>query len=105
VSIPLLYFRTFITLAFDEVAGQFHTLLLSHKSFFQTQIPSGSGGIDINICLYLESKPELTAAQPLPYLPESAFFNPLNADLNPICYLLALLGAHMIFHVSRIRVN
>jgi len=32
-------------------------------------------------------------------------FNPLNAELNPICYLLALLGAHLIFHVSRIRVN
>jgi hypothetical protein len=32
-------------------------------------------------------------------------FNPLNAELNPICHLLALLGAHPIFHVSRIRVN
>jgi hypothetical protein len=32
-------------------------------------------------------------------------FNPLNAQLNPICHLLALLGAHHIFHVSRIRVN
>jgi hypothetical protein len=31
--------------------------------------------------------------------------NPLNAELNPICYLLALLGAHHILHVSRIRVN
>ena len=31
--------------------------------------------------------------------------NPLNADLNPICHLLALLGAHHIFHVSRIRVK
>jgi hypothetical protein len=31
--------------------------------------------------------------------------NPLNADLNPICHLLALLGAHPIFYVSRIRVN
>ena len=31
--------------------------------------------------------------------------NPLNAELNPICHLLALLGAHSIFHVSRIRVN
>jgi hypothetical protein len=31
--------------------------------------------------------------------------NPLNAELNPICYLLALLGAHPILHVSRIRVN
>ena len=31
--------------------------------------------------------------------------NPLNAELNPICHLLALLGAHLIFHVSRERVN
>ena len=32
------------------------------------------------------------------------FFNPLNAELNPICYLLALL-AHHFLHVSRIRVK
>ena len=32
-------------------------------------------------------------------------FNPLIAELNPICHLLALLGAHHILHVSRIRVN
>jgi len=32
-------------------------------------------------------------------------FNPLNAELNTICHLLALLGTHHILHVSRIRVN
>jgi len=32
-------------------------------------------------------------------------FNPLNAELNSICHLLALLGAHHILHVSRIGVN
>jgi len=32
-------------------------------------------------------------------------FNPLNAKLNPTFHLLALLGAHHIFHVSRIRVK
>ena len=32
-------------------------------------------------------------------------FNPLNAELNPICYLLALLGAHHFLHVSMIRVK
>jgi hypothetical protein len=32
-------------------------------------------------------------------------FNPLNAKLNPICHLLAMLGAHPILHVSRIRVK
>ena len=32
-------------------------------------------------------------------------FNPLNPELNPICYLLALLGAHHFLHVRRIRVK
>jgi hypothetical protein len=32
-------------------------------------------------------------------------FNTSKAELNPICHLLALLGAHHILHVSRIRVN
>ena len=31
--------------------------------------------------------------------------NSLNAELNPICYLLALLGVHNFLHVSRIRVK
>ena len=31
--------------------------------------------------------------------------NPLNAELNPICHLLALLGVHHILHVSRIKVK
>jgi len=29
--------------------------------------------------------------------------NSLNPELNPICYLLALLGAHSFLHVNRIR--
>ena len=33
------------------------------------------------------------------------YINPLNAELNPICHLLALLGVHHFLHVSRIRVN
>jgi len=32
-------------------------------------------------------------------------FNPLNAELNPVCHLLALLGAHHILHVSGIRIT
>ena len=32
-------------------------------------------------------------------------FNPLNAELNPICHLLALLGGETIVAVSRLRVN
>ena len=32
-------------------------------------------------------------------------FNPLKPELNPICYLLALLGAHHFLHVRRISVK
>ena len=31
--------------------------------------------------------------------------NPLNPELNPICYFLALLGAHHFLHVNMIRVK
>ena len=31
--------------------------------------------------------------------------NPLNAELNPICHFLALLGVRHFLHVSRIRVK
>ena len=34
-----------------------------------------------------------------------SLLNPLKPELNPICYLLALLGAHRFLHVSRIRVK
>jgi hypothetical protein len=33
------------------------------------------------------------------------YINPLNAELNPICHFLALLGAHHILHFGRIRVK
>jgi hypothetical protein len=36
---------------------------------------------------------------------EPTLLNPLNAELNPICHLLALLGPHHILHISRIRVK
>ena len=36
---------------------------------------------------------------------EKTLLNPLNPELNPICYLLALLRAHHFLHVSRIRVK
>jgi len=31
--------------------------------------------------------------------------NPLNPELNPICYLLALLGGHHFLHVNKIRLK
>ena len=39
------------------------------------------------------------------YFKRFLIFNPLNSELNPICYLLALLGAHHFLNVSRIRVK
>jgi len=38
-------------------------------------------------------------------LNKNLYFNPLKPELNSICYLLALLGAHHFLHVSRIRVK
>jgi hypothetical protein len=39
------------------------------------------------------------------YMTVDFAINSLNAELNPICHLVALLGAHHILHVSRIRVK
>jgi len=36
---------------------------------------------------------------------ENMQIEPLNAKLNPICHMLALLRAHPILHISRIRVE
>jgi hypothetical protein len=33
------------------------------------------------------------------------YINPLNAEIYPNCHLLALLEAHPILHISRIKVN
>ena len=38
-------------------------------------------------------------------LDELSSFNTSNVELNPIYHLLALLGAHHIFHISGLRVN
>ena len=41
----------------------------------------------------------------MPFTNRASLINPLIAELNPICYLLALLGAHHFLHFSRIRVK
>jgi hypothetical protein len=55
----------------------------------------------------VREKLQLSQAPTLKIYPKVAelimYINPLNAELNSICHLLALLGAHPIFHVSRIR--
>ena len=59
----------------------------------KNSVPSSSFG---NICM----SGMLFIHEHIPFL-----INPLNVELNTICHLLALLGAHLILHVSRIRVN
>ena len=49
-------------------------------------------------------KHKCSISVPHQYLSLNTGINPLNAELNPICYLLALL-AHHFLHVSRIKVK
>ena len=60
--------------------------------------------------LHLCERPELTGPQNTARMKDGVSikitsFNPLNPELNPIGYLLALLRAHHFLHVSRIRVK
>ena len=63
------------------------------------------------LCMYVVRQKDLNALKRavttmlIYYRKFTTSFNPLNPELNPICYLLALLGAHHFLHVSRIRVK
>ena len=61
----------------------------------------------IGIIITLRPQQEVTRVVGIVMLLSSAVFplNPLNVELNPICCLLALLGAHHFLHVSRMRVK
>jgi hypothetical protein len=56
---------------------------------------------DINLCQMII--PTDTKWKYINLNPSPPTINPLNTQLSPICHLLALLGAHHILHVSRIR--
>jgi predicted protein tyrosine phosphatase len=47
----------------------------------------------------------LAGIEPATFRFVAQHLNPLKAELNPNCHLLALLGAHHIFHVSGLRVK
>jgi len=49
----------------------------------------------------MKDVPRLFSFKPVAYID----INPLNAELNPLCHFLALLGAHHILHVGSIRVK
>jgi hypothetical protein len=57
------------------------------------------------VLLYIRRGSLLFRAICISFVFFTLIINPLNAELNPISHLLALLGAHLIFHVSRIRVK
>jgi hypothetical protein len=59
----------------------------------------------IQTCDPSNQAPEELLLRPLGHRDRQRLINPLNAQLNPMCYLLALLGAHPTLHVSRIRVK
>ena len=73
---------------------------------------SEMAGNEILLCAVLNTVMNTWAPQKLKNVVAASFrmtrilqvFNPLNAELNPICHLLALLGVHFL-HVSRIRVK
>jgi len=62
-------------------------------------------GEDIGVHRVLVGKPEGKRPFGRPRRRWEDNINPLKPELNPICYLLALLGAHHFLHVSRIRVK
>ena len=83
--------ESFTQTTFDE---QYESLSSSLCSFFQS--PADSFLLGPNIFLGTLFAYTLTLFLSL---------NPLNAELNPICHLLALLGGATIVVVSRLRVN
>jgi len=52
----------------------------------------------------MSNRHRIAVVSPIASCVISAKINPLNPELNPICYLLALL-AHHFLHVSRISVK
>ena len=74
-----------------------HIFKLVHAIFHATTI----GKKEIVSVIYGETQIESYIS----YSYMCIHFNPLNPKLNPICYLLALLGAYHFLHISRIRVK
>jgi len=82
----------------------------NNASKWQMWFNSAFKGLSLHNVLICEQK---KIAPPPIYIPNldpqnterRYYINPLKPELNPICYLLALLGNHHFLHVSRIRVK
>ena len=92
------YYHTFTGIASSQNATWLKVGIEFHISTYYTQMVNGPVSHScvqapdwkqcVQFCIYI-----------------NAYFNPLNAELNPICHLLALLGTHHFLHVSSIRVK
>ena len=92
-----------VILKMDRVLSQ----NFNHSHFFYIGVISVCGSfwkimfiatyLCLNLYTFQEMKQQISAA--------AISIKPLNAELNPICHLLALIGAHHILYVSRVRVN
>jgi len=87
-----------------------HKATSDRAEFSYTAVKNGFLVCCVCLSIYMQivsfcwfRRKDLTIAQT--YVNEFGIFNPLNAKLNLICHLLALLGAQHIFHVSGLRVN
>ena len=77
-----------------NVNGLYTSKAIISGAFLKTQLPK-----------YTISCPDLCCWHKHWSNTTTFFLNPLNAELNPICHLLALVGAHHILHISRVRVK
>ena len=82
------------------IPNTYHSQVSSVKHTKHTNVNYLSSGRHPGTCKQLEAgMTKLIAAFC------NCFVNPLNPELNPICYLLAILGAHHFLHISRIRIK
>ena len=89
----VIYMRSIVSLISSFFADSLVQAIV-YLSFFLSFFPSFLPSFFLSIFIYL-------------FISIHCFqcsINPLNPELNPICYLLALL-AHHFLHVSRIRVK
>ena len=100
---------------FSSNPGHVTSYLVRDFSYAYPQSPQTNADVHIQTCRYwlLPVMLPWTTRYHFPVMFSFMYFlhlkewniNPLNPELNPICYLLALLGAHNFLHVSRMRVK
>jgi hypothetical protein len=85
-----------------------HTATLQHRNPAPARTFNDSYGVwgcNKKKCILLCLEKQYCLQEIKRKLKLACFINPLNVELNFICHLLALLEAHHILHISRIRVK